>query len=490
MRRLRRAALQAQVESRPATSSAVVPARTTGSEDSRDADAPLDLLARGRIGVDGPGALAAVRTALVECLSTSSPNEVEVVIAGADLAQRLFPGVECFTGYEIAGGPDEAIGRLEVELVHRRRLTEGDDAMADFATVVVRYPEEPLPFLVLVAEAVTAAQKGRLDAVLDGGANLGIGFVTLGAWEGLPTINLAEGGPVESTSADDRFRQLQGAHPPFLAAAEAAELLSVVAAGRGQAQASDDSPQGEPQAFEVKAVTAGPVHVEVLGTYRIVVSGREISTGLRAKARELLALLVLRPAGLRAEAVIDWLWPDADPKRGMQGFKTALSNLRKTLRDALGDSGTEVVERVGDRYTLVSSAFDCDLWGFKAALAEARDASSPDARTASLKRAAAAYRGDLVDGSYYEWAEPAREDLRRRVLDVLVKLAELQDADPEEAAATLERAIRIDPLRRGPVPPADVVAAARRPARRGSPHVPRAGGPAERAGRRSRRRDA
>ena len=435
VRRLRRAALQAQTGSSSATPSAVVPGRVKSSDDDRpEVGTRLDVSTGGGSGVSGTDAL---RAALVECLGSSAPHECEVVVAGDELAQRLFPGVAPFTGYEVASSLDEAVGRLEVELVHRRRLTEGDEVV-DFVAVVARYPEEPLPSVLLVAEAATATQMRRLDAVLDAGANLGIRLLTLDP--GPPVAGSGEGGDVCSTVAYAHSGQSQGS----LSSLEAAELLTVVAAGRGQTVASLDTPV-EPEAFVVESVAAGPVSVEVLGTYRIVVSGREVGTGLRAKARELLALLLVRPAGMRAEAAVACLWPDSDPKRGMEGFRTAVSNLRKTLRNALGEPGTEVVERVGDRYALVASAFDCDLWQFQAALAEARNASSADIMAASLARAAAAYGGDLVGGSYYEWAEPAREDLRRRALDALVRLAKLQDADPEKAAATLEQAIQIDP---------------------------------------------
>lgn len=69
----------------------------------------------------------------------------------------------------------------------------------------------------------------------------------------------------------------------------------------------------------------------------------------------------------------------------------------------------------------------------------------PEAEAAALHRAVAAYRGDLVDGVEYLWAERAREDLPRRALDAVVRLAGLHYRRPQQAIADLDRAIAFDP---------------------------------------------
>lgn len=149
------------------------------------------------LGVEGPGAVASVRAALVDFLSNGSGRTAEVIVAGAELAERLFPGVGPFPGYQVAGGLHAALTSLEVELVHRRRPTEGDD-VADFAAVVARYPEEPLPTLVLVVETPDEAQRARLLEVLRTGKSLGVGALVLEPWEGLTGLRVAEDGVVAS----------------------------------------------------------------------------------------------------------------------------------------------------------------------------------------------------------------------------------------------------------------------------------------------------
>ena len=51
-----------------------------------------------------------------------------------------------------------------------------------------------------------------------------------------------------------------------------------------------------------------------------------------------------------------------------------------------------------------------------------------DECTEALRAAVDAYCGDLASGADYLWIEPAREDLRRRALDALVRLAESHDS--------------------------------------------------------------
>jgi DNA-binding SARP family transcriptional activator len=188
------------------------------------------------------------------------------------------------------------------------------------------------------------------------------------------------------------------------------------------------------------------VEVHLLGVYTIEAGGKEIDTGLRTKARELLAYLLLNAKGASPGACVDAVWPDADLARGMEGFRTAVGNLRKVLRDATGDPRALVVLRVGERYRLDTELFNCDVWRFEAALGEVVTAKGDEELGAALESAAGEYRGDLLAESYYGWCEDAREDLRRRAVDALARLAQLRaDAGKcDRALATLERAVEID----------------------------------------------
>jgi DNA-binding SARP family transcriptional activator len=106
-----------------------------------------------------------------------------------------------------------------------------------------------------------------------------------------------------------------------------------------------------------------------------------------------------------------------------------------------------VIERVGERYRVEASLFDCDLWRLEDALREARHADKTADLAAALRRATKECVGDLLNGSYYEWAETPREDIRRRSLDALAKLADIRadSGDVDAVIAILEDAIRLDP---------------------------------------------
>lgn len=406
----------------------------------------LDLLATGPVGLAGPGGYGVARALVVDFVSNASEQAAEVVVAGPALAEQLFPGVEPFAGMEIAGDLEAAITRLEVELVHRTRLIDETDD-ADFASYVEQNPVEPLPALVLVAQAVRSGLRLRLDAVASVGGRLGISAVVLDPPSSMAAITIAEGGAVEEVSATPTLSDLRGAQLFSLEPVEATELLSVVAAGRGAPEPMEGIAEHRPESFDLEDVpAAGPIVVHLLGTYRIEANGEEIRTGFRTKARELLAFLLLHPQGKSVEAAVDAIWPDSDLARGAEGFRTAVGNLRKVVRAVTQNPKARVIERVGERYRVEPSIFDCDLWRLEAALREAKLASGSDA-AAPLERAAKECCGDLLDGAYYEWAEAPREDIRRRVLDAMVRSADLrqESGDDEGALTILEEAVGLDP---------------------------------------------
>lgn len=76
------------------------------------------------------------------------------------------------------------------------------------------------------------------------------------------------------------------------------------------------------------------------------------------------------------------------------------------------------------RYRLDPVLADTDLQAFGAALHEARGAGG-EARLAACRRAVVLYRGELAEGSGYQWVEPYAEAARRRALDAWTTIAEI-----------------------------------------------------------------
>ncbi len=433
----------------------------------------LDLPAAGGLALTGPGAVAAVRALVVAALARNQQTAaVEVVVAGADFAGQLLPNVGAVPGLEIVADLDAALRHLEVEALHRARLLD-DSGQSTIKEFRQNHPAEPLPLLMLVSGTPAPVLAGRLAALLDCAQRFGIGVVIVGEAQGMNALGVGADGEIADLPAvPGPLDQLRGARMMMLHPDQGQEALALVAASHGEppvplagrstvaatgasqaatgADTSAAPADAAPRSLPMPALAEGesrPVLVRLLGPLRIEVNEREVRKGLRGKAREFLALLLIRPEGVDSEVAVETLWPDVPPPRGAERFQTTLSNLRVTLRTATGLEKADVVDYSAGRYQFQLDLVDCDLWRFRNALAAAANASEAVARTAALQRAVAAYGGTLVEGERYGWVEPLREELRRRALDAATSLTDFHDrnGDISAAIAVLEQAITWDP---------------------------------------------
>jgi len=415
-------------------------------------EAAVDLTAGG-LALSGPAAPEVARALVTTMLAGATPDAVEVLVAGQALAGELLAGVGPVPGLRVAADLDAALSTVEVEVVHRLRLLQGHDA-GDVAGYLEVDPAEPLPAVVLVADMARggAEWERRLAGVLTVGGRLGVGALLLGRAAGVPVVTLGPHADVQAAEPEPATVGLLGVQAFTLTAADARELLAVVAAGRGVPGPPETAPPTASSAATTPAAPDGrvppgqrPVRVRCFGPLRIELNGAEVRTGLRSKARELLAFLLLHPDGAAREAAIEALWPEADPARGADRAKDALKSLRQALRAATGHSGATVVELVGERWRVNPELVDCDVWAFQAAVAAAAAAGGP-AKLGALAKAAASYGGTLLDGEAFDWPEEAREELRRQAADVAGRLAELREraGDLDGAVAALEDGARWD----------------------------------------------
>ncbi len=142
------------------------------------------------------------------------------------------------------------------------------------------------------------------------------------------------------------------------------------------------------------------------------------------------------------------LWPEASPSRLRGVFHTTLYNLRR----ALGASGWVRFE--GNLYTLdrggPAGRLYYDVEDFEARLEEAGPSGreEPGRAIALLRGAASLCRGDFLEDLYLgEWAEPVRDELRRKCLEALLELGRLLSLEERhsEAADAYRQAIARDP---------------------------------------------
>ncbi len=429
----------------------------------------LDLLAHPGLFLDGQGAEEVLRSLLVTLLVTTRRYGLTLLVA-ADVERTLLPGAHSLDAVRVLKSADRAVAQLQAAVLTRTRQF-GDIGAADLTGYRRRAPEDPMPLLVLVAGALPRSTRATLDAVLAAGQPLGLAALLLDDRPDEATgLHINADGIVTAAAPAALHESLHGAHAYGLTWHEAAAALSVIAEGQvdpvpepaDQHTAATTAPQDTtasnpaPAPLALSAPAAPPIGVQLLGPYWISAWGQEVTTGLRATAKELLAYYLLHPAGATAEAAIDALWPHVSPERGRQRFWTALGNLRSRLREAAGDTGDagestnttgDIITKVGERYQVQDGVLSADLWAFQAALGDAHRGAGGPSEAGVLQRAVELYGGDFADGAGWLWAESTREQLHRSVLDAMVRLAEIHTQAGEHPAAVgwLQRAVELDP---------------------------------------------
>ena len=256
----------------------------------------------------------------------------------------------------------------------------------------------------------------------------------------------ASGGhaPAAALEAVARYPQLLAGPSmaaPFLSRAGRATVLAALAAawppGRA-ALAGVAHALGYPDVPAPTHVPGFEVHVHVLE--RVTVTrgpdGPPREWG-RAKARDLLTLLVVHPAGLARDTAQELLFPAADPGVGERNFRVILHALGQVLEE--GAASGVFLER-GEWLRLCPGPdLHVDLWTAWAALEQ--PVGTPGRRAALLTVGTRLAESDLPDvqqgALHYALILP----------DALAAEAAwaLDAGDPEGAAAAAGRAISIDP---------------------------------------------
>lgn len=395
----------------------------------------VDLVALGALAIVGDAASGVARS-LVASLALAPSGAAAAVVLAGEAAERLFPG-GVPAGLRVVPDLDAALADAEAEVLRRARLLDAADT-DDFASFRRDHPEEFLAARVLVVAGCDT--DGVVDLV-GRSARFGIAAVVIDG-EAPAVIESDPDGNVSAASFSP-LSDTSGARVFQLEEVDARAVLSALE-DPGHPPESPEEPFIAPRALKDGAPA---LSVRLLGPYVVEAAGREVRTGLRSKARELLAYFLVRPEGASLEAAADALFPDSEPGQDSDRFWTALGNLRSTLRRAGGDADLTVVDKVGDLYRVDPECVACDLWRFEDALARARNADDDATTTAALADAAHAYGGELAAGAFYAWVETPREDLRRRAVDALARLADLHQGvgDFDGALAALEQAVEVDP---------------------------------------------
>jgi DNA-binding SARP family transcriptional activator len=199
------------------------------------------------LGLTGPGGEAAARGFLVAALAADGLDEPEargrVVIPAATLATLL--GTEAVQVADtprlsVTAGLPEALEVLEAATMHRTRLVYDHEVDTVAALRDADPLEEPLPPLLLIADATAVHQRARIASLLTQGQRLDIHGVLLGVWDDGNTVHVEADG---TTSPADGDASRHGTHPADVGRlavvdpTETADLLRTLAeAHTGQRQ--------------------------------------------------------------------------------------------------------------------------------------------------------------------------------------------------------------------------------------------------------------
>ena len=186
------------------------------------------------------------------------------------------------------------------------------------------------------------------------------------------------------------------------------------------------------------------LELTLFGGFRALLrSGGEVALPTN-KAKLLLARLALPPGQAHTrEQLIGLLWSERGEAQGRASLRQALTALRKALQTA--DSSPLRV--AGETISLDPDLLEVDVATFESLV--------DSGAVQNLERAAALYRGALLDGvsvrdrAFESWLSYERERLHERELRVLATLLDHQAAQGsiERAVETAQRLLTLDPLR-------------------------------------------
>lgn len=185
----------------------------------------------------------------------------------------------------------------------------------------------------------------------------------------------------------------------------------------------------------------------LLGPFEAVYKQRPL-TQFRTKAvQALLIYLVCQPEAHTREALMALLWPELPTKSAQGNLRHALYHLRQAIPTVNGDAPFVLA----DRQTIQvnpDGRFQLDITQF--------ETLTDSQKVADWQTAVTLYRGDFLADFYLpdslefeSWVQARRADLRRRLLDTLVKLTDhkLDEGNFEQAEQYARQQLTVDNLR-------------------------------------------
>jgi DNA-binding SARP family transcriptional activator len=190
------------------------------------------------------------------------------------------------------------------------------------------------------------------------------------------------------------------------------------------------------------------MRISLFGNLRISFAGRPVTAVNTSRLHSLVAYLILHgDTPQPRERLAFMLWPASRESQARTNLRQLLHNLKRALP-------AECNSLVADHFTVQwrqDASCSVDVVNFQAAIAEAGSARTERDRAREIQcltTAAQLYEDDLLPGLYDDWLTPLREDYRRRISEVLHRLATVFEEQKEYAAAIpyAERLVALDSL--------------------------------------------
>lgn len=391
----------------------------------------VDLAAHRGLGLDGPGAHAVTRTAITE-LHTHTATRIIVVRA---VMNELLPDSDAGTDASVEGVDPGGTFQVVDDPY------DGLQHLADHARGT-RMGCSPCPCLLIAPAPTDPGARDHLAATLDrlpGPATA----LLLGLWPGT-------GLHIDPDHRIRAHRQPRGVdltgrqlHPT-----DAVDLARLLTPAAPQERTSETETHDE---TTTTSPADTPLHLSVLGPVTLTYHPTDTTDGapdvvvepIPRLGRELLAYLAAHPRGATRDHLIDTLCPDTTSRRPETTLHSALSRLRRALIDTTTDPHTADVITTGPRWTLNPAVVTVDHWELLATTT----ITEPDARRAALNRVASSYTDLYAADVPGLWAHTIRESTRRRYLQIINELVdiELRHDDSHAALRLLEHARTLEP---------------------------------------------
>lgn len=208
---------------------------------------------------------------------------------------------------------------------------------------------------------------------------------------------------------------------------------------------------------DFECVPSIPLQIQALGALRVTV-GEITLTRTHWRSRRALRLfgflLTQRFRWVPRDAILEAIWPEADPDRARNNLRQTVHLLRAILEPkAVGGDAPHYITSRDDALRLQpGEAYGYDVEAFERLLAEAeklRRTGTPAKAEACLTQAIELYGGDfLAESPYEEFAVAEREELRERLRRAMRQRLALCAAARrwEDAIPLCRRALAMDPF--------------------------------------------